>query len=59
MKFREKYYQGDLYQESKLCKINDQISMIIDEVVRCHKWRHGIENLELKLKNGHSIFEKS
>ncbi|WP_254229333.1 hypothetical protein [Wolbachia pipientis] len=57
VKFREKYYQGDLYQESKLCKINDQISMIIDEVVRCHKWRHGIENLELKLKNGHNIFD--
>ncbi|WP_425383894.1 DEAD/DEAH box helicase [Wolbachia endosymbiont (group B) of Anania hortulata] len=57
VKFREKYYQGDLYQESKLCKINDRISMVINEVVRCHKWRHGIENLELKLKNGHNIFD--
>ncbi|WP_349968113.1 DEAD/DEAH box helicase [Wolbachia endosymbiont of Armadillidium arcangelii] len=55
--FREKYYQGNSYQESKLCKINNQISIVIDEIVNCHKWRHGIEGLELKLKTNHSIFE--
>lgn len=57
VKFREKYYQGDSYQTSNLYKINDQIKKVIDEIVRCHKWRHGIEYLGLKLKNGHSIFE--
>lgn len=55
--FREKYYQGNLYQESKLYKINNQVSTIIDEIVRCHKWRHGIEGLKLKLKTNHNIFE--
>ncbi|WP_425384356.1 hypothetical protein [Wolbachia endosymbiont (group B) of Eupithecia inturbata] len=54
---REKYYQGNLYQESKLYKINNQVSTIIDEIVRCHKWHHGIEDLELKLKINHNIFE--
>jgi hypothetical protein len=40
--FREKYYQGDSYEMSNLYKINDQISMVIDEIVSCHKWRHGV-----------------
>ncbi|MFT4313570.1 MAG: DEAD/DEAH box helicase [Wolbachia pipientis] len=57
VEFREKYYQGNLYQESKLYKINNQVSTIIDEIVRCHKWRHGIECLKLKLKTNHNIFE--
>ncbi len=27
---------------SNLYKINNQISMVIDEVIDCHKWRHGV-----------------
>ncbi|WP_447933061.1 hypothetical protein [Wolbachia endosymbiont of Dactylopius coccus] len=66
--FREKYYQGDSYEMSNLYKINDQISMVIDEIVSCHKWRHGVIlerndllegdfGLELKLKTNHNIFK--
>ncbi|WP_265036883.1 DEAD/DEAH box helicase family protein [Wolbachia endosymbiont (group A) of Anomoia purmunda] len=40
--FRTKHYGGCSYKMSNLYKINNQISMVIDEVIDCHKWRHGV-----------------
>lgn len=40
--FRKKHYCGCSYKMSNLYKINNQISMVIDEVIDCHKWRHGV-----------------
>ncbi len=66
--FRKKHYCGCSYKMSNLYKINNQISMVIDEVIYCHKWRHGVIlerndllegdfGLELKLKTNHNIFK--
>ncbi|WP_341821222.1 DEAD/DEAH box helicase family protein [Wolbachia endosymbiont (group A) of Myopa testacea] len=40
--FRKKHYCGCSYKMSNVYKINNQISMVIDEVIDCHKWRHGV-----------------
>lgn len=40
--FRKKHYGECSYEMSNLYKINNQISMVIDEVIDCHKWRHGV-----------------
>ncbi|WP_353277255.1 hypothetical protein [Wolbachia endosymbiont (group A) of Agelastica alni] len=50
--FRKKHYGECSYEMSNLYKINNQISMVIDEVIDCHKWLHEVISEQDNLLRG-------